>query len=327
MTEKLAPLTNNVHGTALVLEGGGMRASYTAGLVNVLLEQGIYFDYVCGISAGSSHTVDYLSRDADRTKRAFVELGGSPNSGGIRTLMETGRWFDADYDYAGVVEDGTLPFDWETFQANPARLRIQAFDPATGASPTFTRDDMQSLDDLMLRVRAGSTLPKLMEPVRIDDHVLYDGGLGQGAGMPTHLAESDGLERFFVICSREPGYRKRPYAGAALHGIMHMTEGMPYLRNALLTRAERYNAALDHLSELEADGRAYVVRPDTMPVKSTDLNVPKLQEAYDLGHEQGMRELPRWREFLFGSCLAGPTPNEGADGYAMFGSDDARRMA
>jgi predicted patatin/cPLA2 family phospholipase len=297
---RLSP-ANNVFDCALVLEGGGMRASYTAGLVNVLLEQGIYFDYACGISAGSSHTVDYLSRDAKRTKEAFVELAGNPNCGGIHMVLRGRPYFNADYDYAGCVEDGFLPFDWQAFSANPARLRIQGFRPDDGRSVTWTRDDMPTQDQMMLRVRAGSTLPKLMAPVEVDGHVMLDGGLGEGAGMPTHLAEMDGFRRLFVITSRERGYRKEPLSKTKARAVSRLSRGYPPLREALLTRSERYNAALDHLAELEAEGRAYVVRPDTMPVKNTDLSVPKLQAAYELGHAQGMRELPRWREFLFGT--------------------------
>ena len=73
-----APLETNVHDVALVFEGGGYRASYTAGIANVLLERGIYFDEVCGISAGSSHTANYISRDQNRVRRSFIDLAGIP---------------------------------------------------------------------------------------------------------------------------------------------------------------------------------------------------------------------------------------------------------
>ena len=54
-------MQNNIFDTALIFEGGGMRASYTAGVVNTLLENELYFDSVAGISAGASHSVNYLS--------------------------------------------------------------------------------------------------------------------------------------------------------------------------------------------------------------------------------------------------------------------------
>lgn len=306
-------IESNVLDCALVIEGGGMRASYTAGLVNVLLEQGIYFDYVCGISAGSSCAVNYVSRDASRERSSFVELADNPNCGGIRSFLRRQGYFNADYDYTGCIEDGFLPFDWETFSANPARVRIQGFQRDTGRSVSWCRDDMPTLDDMVTRVRAGSTMPQLMRPVSVDGKVMLDGGLGEGAGLPVHLAERDGMTKFFVITSREAGYRKEPLSEAERRAVVRVERGYPYVRDALITRADRYNRVLDHIAGLEAAGAAYVVRPDQMPVKNTTLKVPELRRSYDLAHEQGMRELPAWREFLFGS-VAGPSPSGDATG-------------
>lgn len=81
-------ITNNIHDTALIFEGGGMRASYTAGFLNILLENEIFFDYVAGISAGSSHSVNYLSRDIERSKRSFVDLVLDPNFGGWNPFLK-----------------------------------------------------------------------------------------------------------------------------------------------------------------------------------------------------------------------------------------------
>ena len=137
----MAPLTNNVHNTALVFEGGGYRAAYTAAFANALLAEGIYFDFVCGISAGSSHAVDYLSRDKRRVRNAFMGFEGSAKpAAGVGSILHGTRYFNADYLYEGCVEDGSLPFDWGTFQANPARVAVSAFERDTGRTRVFTRE-------------------------------------------------------------------------------------------------------------------------------------------------------------------------------------------
>ncbi len=92
-------IANNIHDTALIFEGGGMRASYTAGILNNLLENEIYFDYVAGISAGSSHSVNYLSRDIERAKRSFVDLVMDPQFGGWRSFFTGEGYFRAQYIY------------------------------------------------------------------------------------------------------------------------------------------------------------------------------------------------------------------------------------
>ena len=38
---------------ALILEGGGTRGAYTAGVLDVFIENNIYFDVTYGISAGA----------------------------------------------------------------------------------------------------------------------------------------------------------------------------------------------------------------------------------------------------------------------------------
>lgn len=305
---------SNVFDCALVFEGGGYRASYTCAFANVLLEQGIYFDYVCGLSAGASNSVNYLSRDRGRVRASFMTDGPIRSLVGLRSLLRGHRYFDAAALYEGAVRDGTLPFDWETFSANPARIRIQAFERDTGRTVRFGREDMTDVTRMADLVRASSTLPGMMEPLEVDGRVLMDGGLGAGAGIPVCIAEGDGFERFVFVATRPRGYRKSA-PGARdrrLFGIV--ARDYPYLRNALITRWERYNAALDHVEELAEQGRALVIYPDEMPVKNSTTSPRRLAAAYDAGHAQYLREMPRVREFLFGAADAGPAPGDPDEG-------------
>ena len=145
-----ANLTSNVFDTALIFEGGGMRASYTCALANVLLENGIFFDNVYGLSAGASNAVNYVSRDIDRTKRSFVDLVKDPEFGGVGTFLQHKGFFSAKhiYEEAGL-SGGFLPFDFVTFAANPAKVTIESFDRDTGKSVYWTKDNMQTIEDLM----------------------------------------------------------------------------------------------------------------------------------------------------------------------------------
>lgn len=144
-------LKNNVFDTALIFEGGGMRASYTAAVANILLENEIYFDNVYGLSAGSSNTVNYISRDIDRTKRSFVDLVDDPEFGGVDTLIKGKGFFSAEYIYQKAgLPGGYLPFDWDTFVANPAKATIESFDRDSGETVYWTKDDMSTLEDMIL---------------------------------------------------------------------------------------------------------------------------------------------------------------------------------
>ena len=105
-------IKTNVEKIALIFEGGGMRAAFSCGISNTLLENGIYFDYVAGISAGSSMTVNYIARDQVRTKRSFVELAADPNFGGWSTFLRGKGFFNSEYIYEHTSMPGqALPLN------------------------------------------------------------------------------------------------------------------------------------------------------------------------------------------------------------------------
>lgn len=296
----------NVHDCALVFEGGGYRESFSGGIANVLLEQGIYFDFVCGLSAGASSTVNYISRDRWRMRESFLTGKRMGDTSGVRSILRGTRYFDAEAIYEESACNGRLPFDWKTFQANPAQLCIQAFQRDSGRTVRFTKSDMTDVIRLMDLVRASSTLPVVMKELPVDGKIYYDGGLGEGAGLPLYLAESAGYDKFFFVATREQGYRKKPPSKIEVEYYKHIARGYPYYRNALLTRWERYNTEIERIEHLAAEGRAYIVYPDQMRVSSGTIDNKKLIESYEQGHSQGIRDISQWRTFLFGSPTAGP---------------------
>jgi predicted patatin/cPLA2 family phospholipase len=287
-------ITNNVKDTALIFEGGGMRASYTAGFLNTLLENEIYFDYVAGISAGSSHTVNYVSRDMDRAKRSFVDLVLDPKFGGWGSFIRGEGFFRSGYLYEETpLPDASLPFDFGTFTANPARVRIGAFE-LDGGMEYFGRETMQKMGDLFKIVRSSSSLPFFMPPTHFEDRCYVDGGLGGGIALD--IAKEDGMKKFFVVLSQVKGYRKNPSKHPGLLKAYYRRH--PLAAEALLNRYTVYNRTLDELEQLEKEGKAYLVYPEVMPVTTRETNYNKLARSYESGYAQGRRDLPKWKEFL-----------------------------
>jgi predicted patatin/cPLA2 family phospholipase len=290
-------ITNNIKDTALIFEGGGMRASYTAGFLNNLLENEIYFDYVAGISAGASHSVNYLSRDIERAKRSFVDLVLDKNFGGWRSFFRGEGFFRSQYIYEETsYPDASLPLDFNIFMENPAQLRIGAFERDRGELKYYTKDNIHEMQDLMKIVRASSSMPIFMPPTYYDEHCYIDGGLGGGIALD--IAKKDGMKKFFVVLTREKGYRKSPvkFKGA----IKAYYRKHSKVVEALLNRHIIYNQTLDELEQLESEGKACLVYPEVMPVSNREINFHKLSESYRLGYAQGNRDLRKWKEFL---CL------------------------
>lgn len=289
--------TSNVTDTALLFEGGGMRASYTSGVVVALLEAGLHLDWVGGISAGSSNACNYLSRDADRARRSFTDFAADPRFGDVKTFVRGDGLFNAKYIYQEAGLPGqALAFDWDTFSANPAQLRIGGFNATTADQVHWGRDDYSDIHDLMIRVQASSTMPVLMPPVTIGGEVFVDGALGPAGGIPLDAARADGYEKFLAVLTRERGYVKPPQ-GAEWFFRRHFRK-LPAVADALMARAEHYNATREELFELERAGRAYLFVPEQMPVGNGERNVGKLHASHEAGLAQARRELPAITEFL-----------------------------
>lgn len=290
-------LEPTVTGTALIFEGGGMRASYTSGLVVALLEAGLHLDWVGGISAGSSNAVNYLSRDPWRARHSFTDFAADPRFGDWRTFARGQGLFNAQYIYEETSLPGqALPFDWETFHAGRQRLRIGAFNATTGEQVHWGREDVPTLRDLMVRVRASSTMPVVMPPVTIDGQVYVDGALGPAGGIALDAARADGYERFLVVLTQERGYVKTPQRGDLV--LRRWLRSMPTVVEALRERPARYNATREELLALEREGAAYLFVPDRMPVGNGERSVDRLRASHEAGLAQARREIPAIRDFL-----------------------------
>ena len=204
-----APITRRVDDVALVFEGGGMRGTYTAALVQVLLEAGLFFPWVGGISAGCTNTVNMVSRDLWRTREAFVGLTTDPRTGGWGSFVRRQGYFNSEHIYRHTsAPDESIPFDWPVFKSTEATVRIGSFRCDTGEEVYWGLEDVDELADLLPRCQASSSMPLLMPIVRIDGVPYLDGALGPTGGFATDAAAADGYERMLVVSTRPAGYRK-----------------------------------------------------------------------------------------------------------------------
>ena len=285
----------DAHHIALVLEGGGMRNSYTAPGIVKLLEHGVEFGWVGGVSAGATHALNYLSRDAERARECFTDFANNPSFGGVGSLVRGRGYFNAEYIYERSA-DTDMPFDYEAFPQHPAELNLTATRADTGESVYWTRADVPDLPGLLARVRASSTLPVIM-PMRVIDGVPFvDGALSEHGGLPVDPALEAGYDRVFFLGTKPRDYVRPEVPRPGL--VRRAFRKNPAVADALIERPARYNAVKDRLLELEKAGKAYLFFPDDMQVTSTERNVEKLHANYAAGMRQVEREWPAWEEFL-----------------------------
>ncbi len=274
-----------------------MRGTYTAALVQVLLEEGLFFPWVGGISAGSTHTVNMVSRDLWRAREAFVGLTTDPDAGGWGSFARGRGYFNSDHIYRHTSQPGELfPFDWDTFKASEATVRIGSFRCDTGEEVYWGKDDMEVMEDLLVRCQASSSMPVLMPTVHIDSVPYLDGALGPTGGFATDAAAADGYERMLVVSTRPADYRKPAEKRAATY--RRMFRKWPEVAEAIINRPEAYNRTLQELEQGRREGRVYLFQPDRMAIENGELRYDRVVSTYEAGLAQARRELPDILAFL-----------------------------
>lgn len=278
----------------LVLQGGGMRGIYTAGVLDVFLEQGVTgFDTVVGVSAGAIHGASYISGQAGRNIRYFTEFCGDKRFMSLRSWITTGNLFSVEFGYHEIPEK-LYPFDEAAFEANPAHFYVVCTNVETG-NPVYHHCATMLGDDLEY-LRASASLPLAAQVVSVDGKKLLDGGISDG--IPLAWARRSGCGRAVVVLTRPAGHRKTPENSDALYRAVY-GRSYPALVHCMADQAESYNATMEYIEAAEAAGECFVIRPtQDLQVSRTERDAARLREQYALGRRDAFALLPALREYL-----------------------------
>ncbi len=278
--------------TGLILEGGGLRGLFTAGVLDVWLENDIRFDGIIGVSAGACFGCNYKSRQPGRAIRYNMRFARDPCYCSIRSLLRTGDLFNADFCYHALPE--TLdPFDKAAFEASPVPFYVSATNVADG-SPVYRRLDSAN-HEAFEWIRASASMPVVSRPVSIDGGRYLDGGLSDG--IPIRYFESIGYARNVIVATRPRNYRKSPAKNLWL--LRPFLRDLPAVLQKLAVRHLRYNATLDYIAHREKTGSALVIAPpDRLAIGRVCHDPGKMHRAYETGREAGREALSELRAFL-----------------------------
>lgn len=278
--------------TGLLLEGGAMRGLFTVGALDVLLENGVRFDGLAGVSAGAAFGCNFKSHQAGRALRYNLKYGRDPRYCSLRSLLRTGDLYGADFCYR-EIPNRLDPFDVAAYRADPMAFYAVCTDVQTGEA-LFHRCDLGDGEDLDW-IRASASMPLVSRVVEIGGRGYLDGGIADS--IPLRRFEELGYGRNLVILTQPEGFIKKK--SRALPLMKPALRKYPALLRAMERRHEVYNAALDYVRAREEAGCALVLRPDApLPIRRTENDPAKLQACYDLGRAAAQRKLAEIREFV-----------------------------
>lgn len=278
--------------TGLILEGGAMRGLFTAGVIDVFLENDIVFDGMIGVSAGAAFGCNYKSKQNGRVLRYNLKYCRDKRYCSFRSLLMTGDMYGADFCYKELPEKLDI-FDNDTFNKNPMKFYVVCTDIKTGKA--FYKECSNTKDDYLEYIRASASMPLVSRIVNIGENKYLDGGIADS--VPLKYFESIGYDRNVVVLTQPKGYQKKknslmPLAKAVLRKYPKMLETMA-------KRHIVYNETTNYIEGKEKNGEILVIRPaKSLGVKHAEHSSEKLRAAYEEGRRAALEKLPEIKSFL-----------------------------
>lgn len=276
----------------LILEGGGMKGIYTAGVLDYFLDEGIEFSSVYGVSAGACHMCSYLSKQRGRAFDVWVDYLDTRRYCSLESLLTTGDLFNVDICYS-LIPEYLSPYDYKAFQKYEGKAYSVATNIVTGRPAYFRIRDMRA--DIV-KIRASASLPMVSRNVMIGGIPYLDGGISDP--IPLQQSVMDGNRKNVVIMTKETGFVRQPARHLGLLKARYLKYPKVYERMA--ERHIAYNGQLAFTESQRQAGKAFVIRPRTAGgVGRIEKDREKLKALYRQGYEDAAEcggELVRFLE-------------------------------
>lgn len=262
----------------LVLEGGGMRGAFTAGVLDYFLDKNLSFHTCIGVSAGACHACSFLSKQRRRGFETNTDYLEDETYCSFKNLMKTGDLFGVDMCYRKIPEE-LNPYDYQAFSENPTEFYVVVTNCKTGEAEYKKITDMHRG---IHYVRASSSLPLLSRTVWIKNTPYLDGGIADS--IPVKQSQKLGNHKQVVVLTRQRGYRKEPNKAMPAAYLRYQRE-FSKLVARMKNRHLDYNAALDYLYEEEKKGNVFLICPEKpVEIGRIEKNREKLERLYEEGY-------------------------------------------
>ena len=284
-------MAKNNEKIGLVLEGGGMRGIFTAGVLDFFLEKNITVDNCVAVSAGACLGASYMSKQHKRGFNAIADHINKKEYASFYNLITTGDFFHVDYSYRRVVEEFN-PFDNETYMKNPTIFQVVMTNVKTGeAEYPHVKDAVKEL----IYIRASASLPFLSRMVEIDGQLYLDGGVSDP--IPLKKSLENGNTKNILVLTRDRKYRKKQSKLGKLSAVRY--KKYPKFVELMNTRYKRYNETMEYIYDLEKKGKIFIIQPQKpLSLGRIEKNREKLEEVYRIGYKEAEKRYEKLIEYL-----------------------------
>ncbi|PEY38402.1 patatin family protein [Bacillus cereus] len=276
----------------LVLEGGGMKGLYTAGVLEYFMEKELFFPYVVGVSAGACMGATYLSRQKGRNKKVNTELVSDHRYISYRNFIRKRELFGMDFLF-DEVPNKIVPFDFQTFLHTNEQFVIGTTDCETGQAVYYSKQERGN--DILKIIRASSSVPFIAPAVDYDGKKLLDGGIIDP--IPVRKAQKDGYKKNVVIMTKPEGYVKKRNRFSPM--AKYLYRRYPKVSKLLVEHYRFYNESILYMSLDEQKENFFVIQPSMqLPVSGIERNKDKLVDLYNLGYQDAKNQYEQLLEWI-----------------------------
>lgn len=276
----------------LVLEGGAMRGLFTAGVLDVFMENNIEFDGCVGVSAGAAFGCNFKSKQIGRAVRYNTRFCKDKRYCSIRSLIKTGDIFGAEFCYH-TIPDELDKFDAETYNNSKLEFYVVCTDVFTG-KPVYHRCDKVE-DNSYEWFRASASMPLVSKPVKVGGMTMLDGGISDS--IPLEFMINKGFDKNVVILTQPRDYIKEKASSMGITKLL--LRKYPEMIKCIAERHEMYNKERDFVFNSEKNGDTLIICPDEkLPIKRIEHNPEILRKVYNIGRKAGKESLEKVKRFL-----------------------------
>ena len=276
----------------LVLEGGSRQTMFSAGVLDIFIDENIEFHYVAGVSAGAHAALNFITKQQDRLK--FILLP---------TRLQEGKKWASKYigiqkEYHALnylAADGKIPLDFEAYKNSKIECEFGLTCCETGR-PEFKSEkkDKKKLLDL---ISASCALPMLFPMKQLDNNRHYADGCIT-VPIPFERAFEKGCDKVVAISTHYPGEAVTDFRKYSVILNPLYKRKYPELFRALMVRLKRYKKMFKKMEALEKDGKLFLMRPEIDLCDQFDTNMEKMEESYNHGVEYAKRRMEDLKAFL-----------------------------
>ena len=273
----------DIKNIGLVLEGGGMRGLYTAGVLDFFMDNDLYFPYIIGTSAGACNATSYISRQRGRNKKINIKYIKDDRYISYRNLFREKSLLGMNFLF-DEIPNKLEPFGFEEFNKAKETFLITCTDCNTGKAVYINKN---KCNDILTAVRASSSLPFISPIVKYEGLSLLDGGVADS--IPIKKSIEDGNEKNIIVLTRHREYVKEPFKRGWM--ARRIYSNYPGLVEAMQNRHKVYNETLECIKQLEKENKAIVICPEQpLNVDRLEKDEIKLVNLYDQGYKDAEKK-------------------------------------